>query len=40
MTSDEKISIGINNIQMTCRRSQFSYLRPAFIFEHFFLQIK
>ena len=40
MTADKKLSIGINRIQVTCHRFQFTYLGPLFIFEHCFVQVK
>ena len=40
MTIDEKFSISINCIQTMGGRFQFSYLRPAFVFEHFFVQVR
>ena len=40
MTTDEKLSIDINRIQVSCRRLQYTYLRPAFIFEHCFAQVR
>ena len=39
-TADKNFFIGINRIQVTCCRSQFSNLRPLLIFEHCFVQVR
>ena len=39
MAGDEKFPVDVNRIQAMCCRSQFSYFKPPFIFEHSFKQV-